>query len=258
MSHDDAAMYERAIREGREKETKGKDIRKMNCQEMSDEGVMCDFCNLLHPSDYECDYSTISNMILDVDRKVNDQWEMNYKSIENISKRLSKVEDDIISLYRKLEFNEDSLKRNWKDHTELSQRLNKLEENMISSEEIISMVSKDIGKLFRTKFDVELAGELHSQIEERLEKLEGYMEMEDRVTASDILLKLARMEDKVQILIADNIKSTQRYVPYKCPVCDGKSHTHRIDDEVKASKNFEFYREYASCHACEGKGIVWR
>ena len=45
--------------------------------------------------------------------------------------------------------------------------------------------------------------------------------------------------------------------PHKCPVCEGKSHTHHVDDKIKETKNFGFYREYASCYACEGTGIVW-
>jgi hypothetical protein len=162
---------------------------------MNDEGVMCDFCEVAHPSDYDCDGSKLLNMILDIDRKVNDQWEMNYKSIENISKRVSKVEDDIISLYRKIEaFNG-----------------------------YMEIASKDIGKLFRTKADAELAGELHSQTEERLENLE-------------------KMQSSM-LSMPNVVWQKYNKIPYKCPVCDGKY--------IAMFKECE-----SACLACE-KGIVW-
>lgn len=33
--------------------------------------------------------------------------------------------------------------------------------------------------------------------EERIEKLESYMKMEDKITASDILIRLAKIEEKI-------------------------------------------------------------
>ncbi len=156
----------------------------MSCKDNEiDEGIMCDFCRIIHPSiDFECDYSILANMILDVDRKVNDQWEMNYKSIENISNRVSKVEDDIISLYRKIEFYENSIKRKWQANTELSERLTKIEEEL-------------------EPYDL-------SEHDELIHDLVN-------IGAESRLIKLERHFSGDYQLIASTKK------PYKCPVCKG-------------------------------------
>jgi len=80
-----------------------------------------------------------------------------------------------------------------------------------------------------------------------------------------IMADIRTLNDRIDGLVSlidslEKIRIKDKYLavkPYKCPVCDGVSHLHRCEDKVKQAKNFEFYREYASCHACEGKGIVW-
>jgi rubrerythrin len=263
MSHDDAVMYERAIREGHEKETKGRDIRKMNCQEMNDEGVMCDFCEVSHLSDYDCDENILANMILDVDRKVNDQWEMNYKSIDNISKRTSMLELEGGSIRTALKILEREIGKcvtgkmifemrqtieTWqrgcevqlnvlmKCNQELEQRLNRIE-NEPSYKQIIDDIIGEIGKLKSTKDQADLVADHYIKTESRLEKLEGYMEMEDRVTATSVLRRI----EEIANFCNTNWKHNRR--PHKCPVCDGKYIT--IFKECESA-----------CLACD-KGIVW-
>jgi hypothetical protein len=45
--------------------------------------------------------------------------------------------------------------------------------------------------------------------------------------------------------------------PYKCPVCFGFGHLSKHDDSEDIPNNFEYYREYLTCQACKGNGIVW-
>ncbi len=42
--------------------------------------------------------------------------------------------------------------------------------------------------------------------------------------------------------------------PHKCPSCDGTGNDKGIQRE---HPEYKFCMEYASCHSCEGKGIVW-
>jgi len=67
---------------------------------------------------------------------------------------------------------------------------------------------------------------------------------------------ISQLVDKIAEIA--NFYYKEKQAPYKCPVCDGVSHLHRSNDKEKLKNNFEFYREYASCHACEGSGILWK
>ena len=42
--------------------------------------------------------------------------------------------------------------------------------------------------------------------------------------------------------------------PYKCPVCEGCGN---LKGKLESHANFKFYMQYACCHVCEGKGIIW-
>jgi DNA repair exonuclease SbcCD ATPase subunit len=239
--------------------------------EMTDEGVMCDFCEVSHPSDYDCDENILANMILDLDRKVNNQWEMNYKSIENLSKRLSKVEDDIISLYRKIEFYENSIQRKWQANTELSQRLTSLEEQT-SYKQIIDDIIGEIGKLKSTKAQADLVADHYIKTEKRLDKcvdIELIYTMRQTIETwqkgcevqLNVLMKCNKeLENQVDACNEQNKKLThnldillnhQKKIdqPYKCPVCEGRRN---ITSEMPNGAYFDF-----PCKSCEGKGIVW-
>ena len=52
--------------------------------------------------------------------------------------------------------------------------------------------------------------------------------------------------------IEDEMKAGRK--PHKCPVCDGCGND---KGTTESNPNFEFCMKYASCNACEGKGIVW-
>ena len=90
---------------------------------------------------------------------------------------------------------------------------------------------------------------LINKIYERLEKLESYMEMEDRITASSVLLRLNELE---------NHKLKNK--PHKCPVCDGNRTIQTYSNVVEASETRfidNLGRHFINCKSCDGRGIVW-
>ncbi len=100
------------------------------------------------------------------------------------------------------------------------------------------------------------------KLEKRMDKLEDYMKIEDRVTASDILLRLASMDTNLKRLNELTNRITEDDMrcgktPYKCPVCDGFGKLETPDtirfDNLMQSKSYGI----SGCHCCEGKGIVW-
>ncbi len=103
------------------------------------------------------------------------------------------------------------------------------------------------------------------KLEAGLDNLEGYMAVEYRVRASDILSRLSSLESENNIYCGAIFalenwrrKSEEelsvpmnkisyvtpiKVIPYKCPVCLGTT--------------FQNEATFFKCNACEGKGIVW-
>lgn len=82
---------------------------------------------------------------------------------------------------------------------------------------------------------------------ERVEKLEGYMEMEDRVTASDVLCRLNELE-RFQDVTRLQYKEVKKKRLYKCPACDAKGYIHGVENNIVYGHQ---------CKSCDSKGIVW-
>jgi len=121
-----------------------------------------------------------------------------------------------------------------------------------------------------SNYDTVLAkkfNDLQAVVNSRLENLEGYMRMEDRVTASDILLRLSHLESQFDEICKNydaNRVIVQRQ-PYKCPICEGAGYSKpeiratmqsMTIDGVQCKKGDSVYFK-ATCRTCEGKGIVW-
>ncbi len=239
MSHDDAAMYERAIKEGREKE--------MNCQDIRDEGMHCDFCEVSHPSDYDCDENILANMILDLDRKVNDQWEINYKSIENISKRMSKIED--ICVTDSLIFTMRQTIETWQKGCEV--QLNVLMKCNQELEKRVDKIEEEIETYDLSDHDERINDIENIGAESRLIRLEAYNKMDKDMTPSDLFLRLCRLEEKFDTVCKnfDDNRVIIKREPFKCPVCEGRRN---ITTEMPNGAYFDF-----PCKSCKGEGIVW-
>jgi hypothetical protein len=109
----------------------------------------------------------------------------------------------------------------------------------------------------------------------RLEHIENYISIEDRISAIDVLGRLDKLEkcyielqeyhtrqidenrkisrrvDELEELLKriteDDIKA--EITPYKCPVCEGKGFVFLIFSITDTRQE--------ECRSCEGKGILW-
>jgi hypothetical protein len=136
------------------------------------------------------------------------------------------------------------------------------------------------------KFENEI-NSLRGQLEglsDHIEKVHDLVNLEDRITASDVLNRLTMLETHKNYQTDENRKASKRMdeiengyiqrighlgealhcmseeneklrkVPHKCPVCEGCG-----NDKGKKIENpdYEFCMQYASCQSCEGKGVLW-
>lgn len=93
-----------------------------------------------------------------------------------------------------------------------------------------------------------------SRIEAHLNKLHDMINLEDRITAKDVLDRLTEVEglanatrDAYNSMCAPSLKKT----PHKCPVCDGIG----INCLIGEFRSLPIKADI--CQSCEGKGIVW-
>lgn len=181
--------------------------------------------------------------------KVDLHWHMNYKSLENLSKRIgewSELHNDLArSINSKLE--------QFSDHDE---RIDDLEK--IGCEQRLIAIEQN-----------------YPQLWERLKKIEEAYKA-DYETAKDVIFngaqthasilrceaELKRFQDITQ---AQYQKVTKNKEPHKCPICEGsgfnapefvKSTATMTIDGIQCQVGDGFYSK-SSCRACEGKGIVW-
>lgn len=100
--------------------------------------------------------------------------------------------------------------------------------------------------------------------EERIEKLEDYMEMEDRITAIDFMLRIKTLEDFIAqnyqndlLLIFRKLEKLEIALegltnPEKkkhvCPACNGEGYWHDSHDGIAYG---------AQCKPCNGVGVIW-
>ena len=85
---------------------------------------------------------------------------------------------------------------------------------------------------------------INKTIMDRLENLEGYMETEDRITASDVLFKIDDIYKSIAVM---QNQDRTKVRPHKCPVCDVGIRLQPGSGGLGLSY----------CKTCEGKGIVW-
>lgn len=88
--------------------------------------------------------------------------------------------------------------------------------------------------------------ELHAHID----KLHEMINMEDRITASDVFCRLTKLESSISnweqefYFLKDKLRNNESK-PHPCPICDGRGGffiNGTMDEE---------------CYACEGRSIVW-
>lgn len=107
---------------------------------------------------------------------------------------------------------------------------------------------------------------------DRIEKLEANLKVEDRISASDVLCRLTKLESeqlgqqldpKVWVFVNDRLDKLETEInivralgsrdynskkPHKCPICDGKGYWHDVENNIATG---------GRCSSCEGKGVLW-
>jgi DnaJ-class molecular chaperone len=91
----------------------------------------------------------------------------------------------------------------------------------------------------------------YDQLNEKVKFLEASLDNEiKRINnLSTDIKSLKERQDKSKYSV-----DYQESKPYKCPVCDGCGNT---KGQIEPMPNYEFSMKYATCHSCEGNGIVW-
>lgn len=142
----------------------------------------------------------------------------------------------------------------------LEERINNHEKCLPNHEHLINHCQQGIEKVF----------ERIEKLEAYIEKLHGLINMEDRITASDVLLRLtkleelnekcfkanpiAQIEERFKMIEAEfpKIKDAFRFVkfkkPHKCPLCEGEGYKRWSSENMAGG---------GRCSTCEGIGIVW-
>ena len=78
----------------------------MNCEDVKDEGVHCNFCEMLHPSDYSCDNAMLHKMILDFGKSLYDfkkKTEFNFENIHEFERVMDEGCTQLVQRIEKLE-----------------------------------------------------------------------------------------------------------------------------------------------------------
>lgn len=109
---------------------------------------------------------------------------------------------------------------------------------------------------YKKKIDMleDLSCDAWDQLNKRIEKLEGYMEMEDRVTVSSVLLRLTEIERFQDITHEQYKKVISDSKPHKCPICEGKGN---IKYQTTSPTPPYVLHNTDACNTCNETGIIW-
>lgn len=125
----------------------------------------------------------------------------------------------------------------------LTQRIVILETETEKNDEMVG----EIGKLKSSKAEASLVAHHYIEVSKKLECLEDNLSKLRKEFESKLEVDLEKWREYYSKVY---VKKT----PHKCPICDG---TGNLKKATRENPNFDFYVEYASCHACDGKGVVW-
>lgn len=178
-------------------------------------------------------FQKLEYRINDVETMLKDNWDLNYKASENLSKRIERLNDCT-----------------WQIKDELAKDIGRIEARILQpkdchlgfdlgvlDEKLDSEVSHIIGRLDVISDYIDSSRSIESDHDERIEDLEN---IESEV-------RLINIERKLDELFKHSKK------PHKCPVCDGTSMANVKEVDINDSI-LSFYKK---CHACKGEGIVW-
>lgn len=157
--------------------------------------------------------------VSDMQGKVEQSWELNYKSDDNLSKRIN----DTIKEFVK----SDNLLEN--DIIKLQFRIDYLEGMAKASTEAEGVLFKRIEKLESSQLTQQLDPQVWKFITERIDGL----------------------ETEINTVRALGSRAFHPKKPHKCPVCDGLG-VNCVVGEIRGLPI-----KSNQCHGCEGKGYLW-
>lgn len=212
------------------------------------------------------DIGAIFSQLGQLSEIISKHWEMNYKADENLSRRLSQVDERLVIHAQKIErlnFNEEKL---WHGAMEeINNRLEKLESYMQMEDRITAM---DEGNRY-----MECLAGLELKLLDRINEFTKLMVKGDSNLENDIIdLQLRCDHLKRQINYNEKLPAPMEKIsleelkkqypnvcmveslvypkmPHKCPICDGK--TYCIKPNFQDGGEIKF-----DCKSCD-KGIVW-
>ena len=158
-------------------------------------------------------------MVREVQDKQKKHWELMYSTTENLSKRISQLEQH--------------KNQQVEENRKISRGCHEFEKKVIDQ-------FKDFFEMFES-IDVQL-NELRTHIT-NIENNINYEQAKELIyQGAQTHLSILKLESKVKDLETGSRK------PHKCPVCEGSGKVaHPLTGMLAA----------AVCQACEGKGIVW-
>lgn len=168
-------------------------------------------------------YSQSNNILHQLEslmRQVDEHWDLNYKSDNNLSKRISKLDNAI-----------DQVK------DELSKEIAFIEARMNQPKDC------------HLTFDVQ---NLEKQIKEISKALENYREY--KIDIEDLGTDVMYLKQSLKKLNQDSEVHPKKK-PHKCPVCDGSGN--HDDQTPRLMVLVHTKTGIICCNSCEGKGIVW-
>lgn len=278
MSHDDAAMYDRAIKEGREKEMSGCHEPSILNSVRSAEAIQEDILNLFR-------------QIEGLESKIENKCDSIYEYLETIARRISKLEQspEICSicncvceplkefriLQRVVETHESGLMVHKKlfdefhawikilendNSNDYDERITDLEN--ISAEKRLVSLERAYAADAEVAKDIIFSGAQHSEqlkdfkmiisaFGDKLVHLENEQKnscVYQKVDRDSVFKRLDQLETELSVVRALRARGYQykEKKPHKCPVCEGTRVCHSKDSGLSWQ-----------CESCEGKGIVW-
>jgi hypothetical protein len=177
-----------------------------------------------HVPETNGDYFNTINEIESLKSTVKQNWEMTYKSDDNLSKRINELDSVVSNIIEDLSKEVGIIEENYQG---IIADLRNLEE----------ILKKEIPRIYNAEQIGLIAKSAYDGFEKRL------LELERRL---DVCASVLR-KDKLS--------------PHKCPACDfsgaiqleSMEEIARFKDKVMVTDG----RHFIWCRSCEGKGIVW-
>lgn len=190
-----------------------------------------------------------NNIFFDIESIKSDvtkHWDLNYKGLDNLSKRINFLEQE--NEIRKDTFScMDSAYNN--AMLDLEKRINKLESCQLSQQ-----LDPKVWVHINERLDEAESTLAMLQLELKAKQFKADMNEGERFMEC-----LSGLENKLQNQIDDakaQFKSIYGKRPHECPICKSFGSPFIVSDKC-ADGPRKHHLSHNPCHGCEGKGIVW-